>query len=53
MEIPVQFLVAGFTAVLGLQAWQITMLYRLASRIRDIEVTLEFNGMKLPELRDV
>ena len=51
MEIPVQLLAAGFTAVLLLQGWQVRMLYRLSDRLTAVENTLEFNGMRLPTLR--
>lgn len=51
MEIPIQLVAAAFAAILLVQGWQVRMLYALAARIRDIETTLEFNGMKLPSLR--
>lgn len=53
MEVPLHLVATAFTAILAMQGWQVRMLYRLSSRIRDIETTLEFNGMKLPALRDV
>ena len=53
MEIPVHIVAAAFTASLLLQGWQVRMLYSLRARICAIEATLEFNGMKLPALRDV
>lgn len=53
MEVPIQIVAACFVAILTLQAWQVRMLYRLASRIHDIETTLEFNGMKLPIHREI
>jgi hypothetical protein len=51
MEVPIQLIAAGFTAVLILQGWQVRMLYRLSDRLTAVENTLEFNGMKLPAIR--
>lgn len=51
MEIPIQLLAAGFTAILLVQGWQVRMLYRLNDRLIAVENTLEFNGMRLPTMR--
>ena len=53
MQIPIEIVAAAFAAILVLQGWQVRLLYRLASRVRDVETTLEFNGLQLPALRDV
>jgi hypothetical protein len=51
MEVPIQLIAAGFTAVLLVQGWQVRMLYRLSERIAAVEHCLDFNGLKLPTLR--
>jgi|DEB19_MinimDraft_3_1074340.scaffolds.fasta_scaffold267224_1 hypothetical protein len=51
MEIPVQLIAAGFSAVLLLQGWQVRMLYRLSDRLSAVEHCLEFNELKLPSVR--
>jgi hypothetical protein len=51
MEIPVQLIAAGFSAVILLQGWQVRMLYRLSDRLSAVEHCLEFNELKLPSVR--
>lgn len=52
MEIPVQLIAAAFSAILLVQGWQVRMLYRLGDRLAAVEHCLEFNGLKLPALRE-
>lgn len=51
MEVPVQIIAAGFTAILLFQGWQVRMLYRLSDRLAAVEHCLELHDMKLPTVR--
>lgn len=51
MEVPIQLIAAGFTAVLLVQGWQVRMLYRLSDRLSAVEHCLEFNNLRLPSVR--
>lgn len=53
MEIPVQIVAAGFTAILLFLGWIVRMLYRLAGRMQRIEFTLESAGHKLTPLQEL
>jgi hypothetical protein len=50
MEVPVQIVAAGFTAILLFLGWIVRMLYRLAGRMQRIESCLSNAGLTLPEL---
>ena len=53
MEVPVQIVAAGFTAILLFQGWMVRMLYRLAGRMQRMESALEHHGLKLPTLTEL
>lgn len=51
MEVPIQLIAAGFTAILLVQGWQVRMLYRLSDRLSAVEHCLESNGFTIPSIR--
>lgn len=48
MEIPVQIVAAGLTAVLLVQGWQVRMLFRLESDFRSLKTALNLQDIKTP-----
>lgn len=48
MEIPIQIITAGFTAILLFQGWQVRMLYRLESDYRSLKTALNLQDIKTP-----
>ncbi len=53
MEIPIQLVAAAFAAILAVQGWQVSALYRIAGRIQRLEAALENAEIKLPPLHPI
>lgn len=53
MEIPIQLVAAAFAAILAVQGWQVSALYRIASRIQALEAALDAADIKRPALHPV